>query len=59
MANLKEITDEMHPILAKTDICKTAIRKSQENVSKIINMAKSVSNPFMFDVIKQDEDKHH
>ena len=57
MANLKEITGEMHSILAKTDISKTAIRKSEENVSKIINMMESVSNPFKSDVNKQDEDR--
>ena len=56
-ANLKEITCETHPILAKTDISKTAIRKSEGNVSKIINIMKSVSNPFKFDVNKQDEDR--
>ena len=56
-ANLKEITGEMHPILAKTDISKTSIRKSEGNVSKIINMMKSVSNLFKFDVNKQDEDR--
>ena len=56
-ANLKEITGETHPILAKTDISKTAIRKSEGNVSKIINMMKSVSSPFKFDVNKQDEDR--
>ena len=57
MGNLKEITGEMHYILAKTDISKTAIRKSEENVSKIINMMESVSNPFKSDVNKQDDDR--
>ena len=47
----------MHHSLAKTDISKTAIRKSKRNVSKIINITKSVSNPFKFDVNKQDEDR--
>ena len=56
-ANLKEITGETHPILAKTDIFKTAIRKSEGNVSKILNMIKNVSNRFKFDVNKQDEDR--
>ena len=56
-ANLKEITGETHAILVKTDISKTAIRKSEGNVSKIINIMKSVSNPFKFDVNKQDEDR--
>ena len=54
---MKEITGETHPILAKTDISKTAIRKREGNVSKIVNIMKSVSNPFKFDVNKQDEDK--
>ena len=54
---LKEITSEMHPILAETDISKTAIRKIEENVSKIINIMKSVSNSFKFNVNKQDEDR--
>ena len=53
MANLEEITAETRHILAKTDISKTAIRKSEENVSHIINM----SSPFQFDVNKQDEDR--
>ena len=56
-ANLKEITGEKHPILAKTDISKTSIKKSEGNVSKIINIMKCVSNPFKFDVSKQDEDR--
>ena len=54
---MKEITVEAHPVLAKTDIYKIAIRKSKENVSKIINMVESVSNQFKFDVNKQDEDR--
>ena len=54
---MKETTGETHHILAKTDTSKTAIRKSEENVSKIINMIESVSNPFKFDVNKQDEDR--
>ena len=49
-ANLKEITGETHFILAKADISKTAIRKSKENVFKIINMMESVVN-------KQSEDR--
>ena len=56
-ANLKEITGETHPILVKTDISKTSIWKSEGNVSKIINMMKSVSNLFKFDVNKQHEDR--
>ena len=56
-ANLKETTGETHHILAETDISKTAIRKSEGNVSKVINIMKSVSNPFKFDVNKQDEDR--
>ena len=56
-ANLKQVTGETHHILAKTDISKIAIRKSEGNVSKIINIIKSVSNPFKFDVNKQDEDR--
>ena len=56
-ANLKEITGETHLILDKTDISKTSIRKSEGNVSKIINIMKSVPNPFKFDVNKQDEDR--
>ena len=56
-ANLKEITGETHPILAKTHMPKTAIRKSEGNVSKILNIMKSVSNPFKFDVNKQDQDR--
>ena len=56
-ANLKEITSETHPILAKSDISKTAIRKSEGNVSKVINIMKSVANPFKFDVNKHDEDR--
>ena len=54
-ANLKEITVETIHIL--TDISKTAIRKSEGNVSKILNIMKSVSNPFKSDVNKQDEDR--
>ena len=57
MANLKEITGETHSIQAKTDTSKTAIRKSEENVSKIINMMDSVSNPFKSDVNKQDDER--
>ena len=47
----------MHHILAETDMSKTAIGKSEGNVSKIINVMKSVSNPFQFDVNKQEEDR--
>ena len=54
---MKEITGETHLILAKTDISKTAIRKSEGNVSKIIKIMKSVSNPFKLEVNKQDEDR--
>ena len=54
---MKEITGETHPVLAKTDISKTAMRKSEGNVSKIINIMKSVPNPFKFDVNKHDEDR--
>ena len=57
MVNLKEITGETRPILAKTDISKTAFRKNEENVSMIINMMESVSNSFKFDVNKHDEDR--
>ena len=57
MASLKEITGETHPILVKTDIFKTAFRKNEENVSKIINMMESLSNSFKFDVNKHDEDR--
>ena len=59
MANLKEITGETHPILAKTDISKITFRKSEENVSKIINMMESVSNSFKFDVNKMTRTEHH
>ena len=57
VANLKETTGETNPILVETDISKTAIRKSKENVSKIINMMEIVSNLFKFDVNKQEEDR--
>ena len=57
MVNLKEITSETYPILAKTDISKTAIRKSEGNVSEIMNIMESVSNPFKIDVNKQDDDR--
>ena len=51
------LTGETHHILAKTDISKTAIRKSEGKVSKIMNMMKGVSNSFKFDINKQDEDR--
>ena len=57
MANLKEITGETNPILAKIDISKTTIRESEENVPKIINMMESLLNLFKFDGNKQDEDR--
>ena len=57
MANLIGITGETRPIMAETDISKTAFGKNEENVSKIINMMESVSNSFKFDVNKHDEDR--
>ena len=59
MENLKEITGETHPILAKTDISKTAISKCKEDVSKIINTMENVSIPFTFNANKQNEAEHY
>ena len=57
MEHLKEITGETHPILAKTDISKTAISKCKDDVSKIINTMENVSIPFKFNANKQNEDR--